>query len=220
MTKKISPSEHPVTPVALHWLHLGSLVVLTVTGIQIHALPLAERSSSSIGNLHIPAMLLFMATTILRYLWAFLGDGSSARGTYELEDDWRHFMFHKGDLRAAVQWLARYFFLRQDAPESRKYNPLQLAMYAVVFPLLILAMSLTGLALWPAFSETMAWLTSALGGEAGVRTVHYLAMWILVACTGLHLYAAILDGAGRITAMLFRYVPAAQLAERDRSGEL
>lgn len=214
MATKIAPTEHPGTAIALHWAHLLSFAVLVYTGVQIHAAPHLAGTQADVGTAHKPAMLVFMASAVARYFYAFIGNGTSERGSYELIEDWRHFLPRRGDLKASVGWLAHYVGLKRKVPDTPKYNPLQRFVYSVLVPASVVVMSLTGLALWASTCEIFDWVTNLLGGEAGVRAVHYGTMWALIGLTAAHVYAAVADGLGRIALMMFGMIPTRQRAER------
>lgn len=211
MSAQISPYEHPVTPVALHWLHIGSLAALTYTGLEIMwAAPSAAEPAAA--STHMGIMPLFLASTVLRVIWAFLGAGSAERGSYYLTDDWRHFGFGRGDAASAREWLAHYAGLKKEKPETAKYNPLQRGVYLFAFPACIIALAVTGLSMSKTWTLQFAWVTQLLGSDESVRAAHVLAMQILLTLTVLHTYAAIRDGLGRMGLMLFRFVPRSELA--------
>lgn len=204
MSRPLSRAEHPLTAFILHWLHLASFVVLACTGLAIHAMPEAARRGSEVLSLHMAAMPVFLISTILRVMWAFLGDGSASRGEDRLTSDWRHFLFHRGDWHVAQAWVRRYLGSKEPVPDGEKYNPLQKVVYVLLFPLGIVILTLTGLAMDPSFCETLAWVPKTLGGEGPLHLAHYISMWFMIVLTAAHVYAAIRDGGCRLMFMLVR----------------
>lgn len=207
MSRAVSKTEHPITAVFLHWLHLASFMMLTITGIQLRLLASAGPGHDAARTLHDAFMPLFIISAVLRFAWSFLGGGSASRGSNVRQGDWRHFVFHRGDARIARAWVRKYLGMSVEVPDSGKYNPLQRIVYTALFPACVITLALTGLALHPSFSAMLAWVTDLLGGEAAVRNAHFMTMWALVALTTLHLYAAVIDGCGRITLMLAFWIP-------------
>lgn len=207
MSRVVSKTEHPITAVLLHWLHLAAFVMLTITGMQLRFLDDASASHEAARALHDAFMVLFIISAVVRFAWSFLGGGSASRGSDARRGDWRHFVFHSGDARMAWAWIRKYLGVSVEVPEAEKYNPLQKVVYTTLFPACVITLALTGLALHPSFSMTLSWMTDTLGSEGAVRDVHYATTWVLVALTALHLYAAVLDGCGRITLMLVYWIP-------------
>lgn len=214
MSHAVSKTEHPITAVFLHWLHLASFLMLTITGMQLRLLDGASPEHVAARTLHDAFVPMFLISAVLRFAWSFLGNGSATRGSNVRQGDWRHFVFRRGDARAAWAWIRKYLGASVEVPEDQKYNPLQKTVYTALFPACIVILALTGLALHPSFAASLSWVTDLLAGEGGVRTAHFVAMWALVALTALHLYAAVLDGCGRITLMLAFWIP-----ERCRAAE-
>lgn len=198
----------------MHWVHIGALGVLTYTGLQIHSLSAVSESHSA-GNIHMGVMPLFLGTAIIRFIWAFTGSGSAERGAFHRMSDWRHFVFHRGDGRAAMDWLACYAGIHKEAPPVLKYNPLQRAVYAFVFPILVVVLAITGFSLSDSYVDSMAGITGFLGGEEQVRALHTTAMWALLLLTALHSYAAFRDGLGRLSLMLTGWTPRSMRAQPD-----
>lgn len=207
MDKRVTPQEHPLTAVILHWMHMASFVYLMATGIMVMRAPEALQTSSELSRHHMVGWVVFLLTAFIRYAWAFLGDGSAEKGSHELVSDWRHFTFKRGDGREVMLWLTKYAKPGTDVPRVAKYNPLQKIVYAICFPAAIVLMAISGFALSPSFSGLVTWFTDLIGGVESARLIHDAGMLLLIALSLLHLYAAIYGGAGRILMMLVHWVP-------------
>jgi len=209
VSRPITREEHPVSAVALHWVHLVSLGALVFTGLEIHELPPQLWNLASTSRVHGLVAGVFLMTFLTRFAWAFLSDGSASKGSTTLVGDWRHFGYHRGDVASAREWLGYYTLRRKGSPGEDKYNPLQRGVYVILFPLMILWMLLTGLALWPGTSIRMAPFTNLVGGAQAARLGHYDGMVLLIALCAVHLYAALLGGWPTIANMFLCWVPRA-----------
>lgn len=208
MSVPVTPQEHPFTARVLHWTHLASFLYLAVSGVQIH---LAEKGSPALETLdrhHMVGWMVFLGSAAARVAWAFLGDGSAAKGSTLRIPDWMHFTLGRGDGAGTAQWFVRYATFQKHLPDVAKYNPLQRTVYALLFPLAILASALTGLTLTPDFTEAFTWLPPLLGGENGVRVAHEVAMGAIVVLSAVHLYAGLKAGFGRVSMMMLGWTPA------------
>lgn len=214
VSASFSREEHPVTTIVLHWAHLLAFFYLVYTGIQIHALPAGSEVPAALDQQHMLGWVIFLASTFWRLVWAFMGDGSATHGSHEIEEDWHHFSFRRGDLKLAGKWLVAYLTFKRNAelPQNTKYNPLQRIVYSIAFPVIVAACAATGLALWPTTEALFAGFTGFLGGEESVRQAHYAIMIAMLVLTGMHVYAAAFAGLSRLTAMLFRWAPARERA--------
>lgn len=77
---------------------------------------------------------------------------------------------------------------------GRAYGPLQKLSYAGVMFVLLPLMALTGLSMSPSFNAAAPWLLDAFGGRQTARTIHFLAMLLLVAFFAVHILMVILAG--------------------------
>lgn len=77
---------------------------------------------------------------------------------------------------------------------GRSYAPLQKLSYAAVLLVLLPLMILTGLAMSPGFNATAPWLPELFGGRQTARTIHFVAMVLLVAFFVIHILMVILAG--------------------------
>lgn len=193
--------------VVLHWIHLVAMVGLAGTGLLINLLQSGSHAHLLAASLHKALMPWFLLSAVFRVAWSFVGEGSAERGAHHVRADWRHFVWNRGDSRIAIAVLRRY--LKQDVtvPATGKYNPLQKIAYTVVFPACITLLAVTGLAIHPSFNIALAPVNDALGGAEITRLVHLDAMWLLLALTGGHVYAAVSDSPGRVSLMMLNWIP-------------
>ncbi len=196
-----TPEEHPVTAMVLHWLHLLSLFVLIFTGIYIH-FPWFPGAMGVMRQWHFVSMWIFIATTVVRVYWAFFGTGSAPRGSTVKERDADFFLPEAANKGEFLQTVRYYLFLRRTHPRSGKYNPLQKAAYNVV-PFLVLVQAVTGLAIFSPTARYFDALTSAVGGLAQMRALHYLMMFVFIVFLLVHVYLGLAEDIAEFPAMFF-----------------
>ena len=200
--------EHPWPAVLMHWAHLLSFFVLIGTGLQIHSHAGWFGTIGTVRQVHFVAMYVFILTTVVRIYWAFFGAGSARLGGLTRERDWRFLGLNWADVKSTPAWISYYLFLRKEKPTVVKYGSLQKLTYAILFPLAILVMALTGFAMFAPTASSMLWFTTAMGGLNGVRLIHYFGMWVLIMFFTIHLYLVIVEEPGQASIMLLHSVPA------------
>lgn len=219
MSHKLTRLEHPWPAVLMHWAHLLSFFVLIITGLAIHAHTDLLGTIQSMRSAHSIAAFVFVLTTVTRIYWAFFGAGSAALGGLVRHRDWRFFGLNWADVKSTPQWIAYYLFIRKTKPHVVKYGSLQKLTYALLFPLGILVMALSGFALFAPTAGAMMWYTNMVGGLNAVRLVHYLAMWVLIMFFMIHLYLVLVEEPAQASTMLFRTVPPSKRVKGDYAEE-
>jgi len=96
---------------------------------------------------------------------------------------------------------ARFDFHNHDDPAA--YNTLQKLSYVATIFVLIPVMVLTGLAMSPAMDAAWPWLIDIFGGRQSARSIHFIAMVLLVGFIIVHLTLVILAGpVGEVMSMI------------------
>lgn len=178
-------------PVRLtHWLTFSSIVVLSVTGAYIAGpflVPFSDGTMRDVRFLHLVAAFTFLASGVLRTYWLFAGNQFSR---------WRAFV--PTDRRHAREFLSQtqyYAFLRKDLPGILGHNALAGGAYTIVF-FLFLVQSLTGAGLQAVhgglWAQLFGWVPTIFFGEQGMRFIHHLLMWVILAFAVQHVYSAVL----------------------------
>ncbi|HEX2755376.1 MAG TPA: Ni/Fe-hydrogenase, b-type cytochrome subunit [Candidatus Limnocylindrales bacterium] len=179
-------------PVRLtHWVTFGTLIALAVTGSYIadpFLITPGQDTMRLVRFVHIVAAYSFVASGIVRTYWLFAGNQFS-RWTAFVPTN-RH---HLRELARQTQW---YLFLRRDLPGILGHNALASGTYLVVF-FLFLLQTATGFALvgihgTQPWATLLGWLPGVLFGEQGVRLIHHLLMWAIIAFAIHHVYSALL----------------------------
>lgn len=181
--------EHPLPASLMHWAHLISLIVLTVTGLYIHW-PWTPGLMGIMRNTHFVFMYVFIFTAIIRVYWAFFGAGSAPLGSHEKIPDYKFFgpqRENRGTIGGTIKY---YTFFGKEAPPVSKYNGLQKGTY-VFWLFLIAYQAITGFALWSPTAAYFLPLTYVVGGVIVMRMLHYLGMWLFLITVAVHIYLAI-----------------------------
>lgn len=179
-------------PVRLtHWLTVGTIVVLSVTGSYIadpFLLPVTEATMRTIRFIHLVAAYAFIASGVLRTYWLFAGNQFS-RWTAFIPTNRRHLR----EFAAQTGW---YLFLRRELPAILGHNALAGGTYTVVYILFAIQVvtgfglaAVHGTAPW---ATLFGWVPAVMFGEQGMRLVHHLVMWAILAFLVHHVYAALL----------------------------
>jgi len=175
------PAVQPAWLRVTHWLNVLAVVVMVLSGWRIYnaspifdfRFPNAYTLGGWLGGAllwHFAAMWLLVGNG-LAYLLLNLATGRMARRLFPVSP--------RGILRDA--WAALRGRLAHDDP--RHYNHVQRAAY--LFAILDLAaLVLSGLAIWKPVQ--LAWLCDLMGGFQPARTVHFVAMALLVAFIVVH----------------------------------
>lgn len=174
-----------------HWLTFGSIVVLSVTGGYIAEPFLVSPGGpimATVRFLHMVAAFLFLASGLLRTYWLFAGNRWAR---------WTAFVpVTLAQRRELIRQIGWYAFLRREAPRVLGHNGLAAGTYLVVF-FLFAIQTVTGFALAGAhgtqpWATLFGWVPGLLGGLQGVRLIHHLLMWAILAFMIHHVYSALL----------------------------
>ncbi len=99
-----------------------------------------------------------------------------------------------------------YLFISKTRPRVDKYNPLQALTYGYLFPLLIVAMALTGFGMYPPASAYFGWVVNVLGSPNNVRFVHFTLCFVMLSVWLIHLYLVVMEDPAETAPMLFHSV--------------
>src|SRR5688572_17091835 len=179
-----------------HWLNAVFLVGMVASGLQIynaythfglrdHPLPLpnpldgtpmpewARLGGWLAGGLNWHFLLA----------WPFVITGLVYLGFLVFSGEWRSLVFRPRDIRPALQMQLYYLRLRKGHPPQGKHNALQKAAYTFIVVLGAISV-LSGFAIYNPIQ--LSWLTSVFGGYELARYWHFIAVWLFVGFTLLH----------------------------------
>lgn len=186
-------------PVRLaHWLLVGSILLLAVTGIYIGNpfLPVTGEATrhfvmGSMKSIHFVAAMVFILAFVGRVLWMFAGNPYAR---------WHQFLpMTARRIKGIWNTFTFYVFLRRDSPAFVGHNPLAGAIYTIVYTLCFV-MICTGLALASANAhmdsmlQSFDFLIPLFGGLQMARFIHHVAMWLILGFAAHHVWSAFLMG--------------------------
>ena len=200
---------------ATHWLNAALLVLMVGSGLQIYAafphfghkgqlLPVPNPfDSDRFGPMPEWARLGGWLAGGLNWhfalAWPFVITGMVYLGYLGLSGEWRSLLLRPRDLPRAWAMQLYYLRLRKEHPPQGKHNALQKAAYTFIVLLGGLAV-LTGFAIYKPVQ--LAWLTTLFGGFELARYWHFVAVWVFVAFTLLHVALVFLVDPASLRAML------------------
>lgn len=187
-----------------HWVTFLSIVVLSVTGAYIASPFLVSPGATTMRDVrfvHVVAGFVFLASGIVRTYWLFAGNRFSR---------WTAFV---PTTRRALDELAEqtrfYVFRRRGMPAIIGHNALAASTYTVVFALFVVQ-TVTGFGLMAMhgtqpWATLFGWVPFVTFGEQGMRLIHHLIMWAIIAFAIHHVYSAVLvdhlEGSGLLSSI-------------------
>ena len=115
--------------------------------------------------------------------WPFVITGLVYLLFLALTGEWRPLLFRPRDVGPAVQMQLYYLKLRKEHPPQGKHNALQKGAYTFIV-LLGAVSALSGFAIYKPVQ--LSWLTTLFGGYELARYWHFVAVWVFVGFTLLH----------------------------------
>lgn len=132
-------------------------------------------------------------------MWPLMAVGVLYVGYLIYSGEWRQLVFRPRDTRGALEMSKYYLRIRKDHPPQGKHNPLQKAAYTGILVLGALSV-LTGLTMWKPVQ--LAPLTAAFGGFQAARYWHFIAVWLFVAFTIMHVILVFVADPASLRAMI------------------
>lgn len=174
-----------------HWVTFSAIVVLTLTGSYIadpFFFAYNVDTMRVVRSAHLLAAWIFLASGVVRTYWLFAGNQFS-RWTAFIPTNRRHL----DEVRTQT---AFYSFLSKELPGVLGHNALAGGTYFVVF-FLFLIQTVTGFGMAAIhgiepFATLFGWVPAVMFGEQGMRLIHHLLMWAIIAFAIHHVYSAVL----------------------------
>ena len=195
----------------LHWLWVLLIVALAVTGLMISEGWLLWYGDLTNGFafgwirlVHLTAGWLLAAVLILRFARCFFGSNRYQRWSALVPLSFR-------SLKDTATTAKNYLLMRSwKNPSYIGHNPLQQWTYTAIL-LILVGMALTGFSIYAMydphhwFFRWFMWLNHLIG-NANVRLIHTIGMWLLLLFLPAHIYLSILadnvDRQGAITSII------------------
>ena len=198
--------------VITHWVNLICIIVLAFTGFYIHY-PWFPGFMSVARGAHFFFMYTLIINLAIRLIFLFIVKTAGVPGNRNVETDIKSWLPQKANRGKLFPTLGFYLFMRKTHPTHAKYNPLQKATYALLFPAGIVVMAATGFTLYAPTVEYMLWFATLVGGFETVRAIHYFTMWVMIAFVMIHLYLVVFEDLREGALMLFGIAPSAKPAD-------
>lgn len=115
--------------------------------------------------------------------WPFVISGLLYLGFLVVSGEWRALLFRPRDIKPAIAMQLYYLRLRPEHPPQGKHNALQKGAYTFIVALGAIA-ALSGFAIYKPVQ--LAWLTWLFGGYELARYWHFVAVWLFIGFTILH----------------------------------
>jgi thiosulfate reductase cytochrome b subunit len=131
--------------------------------------------------------------------WIFLLSGAVYVAYLLLSGEWRALVFRPRDIGPATQMQLYYLRLRREHPPQGKHNALQKGAYTFTIALGAISL-LTGFAIYKPVQ--LWWLTALFGGYELARYWHFIAVWLFVAFTLVHVTLVFLVDPASIRSMI------------------
>lgn len=191
----------------MHWVIVGSIAVLTISGIVIANANMGLLVDHPTGMnlnraIHTGAGYIFVLAVIARLVWMFQGN------RYER---WPNFLPVTRERRKQLMDTIKYYsFMKKEPISEAGHNPLAGFAYFMMYMLFILQ-SLSGLVMvgqdrqggwiWDATSWMLAWIDGPI-----IRFVHHGIMWVIAVFVIQHLYSMVLvdieENSGIVSSMV------------------
>lgn len=174
-----------------HWVIVGTIVVLSVTGAYIadpFLIPPGGSVMMTVRFVHMLAAFTFLGCGVVRTYWLFAGNRFA---------HWRAF-FPTNRVQARELWdqLKWYLLVRRDPPRILGHNALAAASYLIVFVLFgiqtVTGFALVGMHGIEPWATLFGWVPDVMFGVQGMRLIHHLIMWAILGFVVHHVYAAVL----------------------------
>jgi Ni/Fe-hydrogenase 1 B-type cytochrome subunit len=184
--------RHPMSFRILHELIMVSILLLIITGFYIHR-PFVGGGGflmSLMRGVHSFFAIVLIITTIARVVAMFVGK----------DRDWRSFIPNGADFKLLPKTINYYAYIGKEPELKKKYNPLQMISYCVVF-IFIVFQILSGIALkYP--DGAFSWFNYGwLNNEIETRMAHFVVMWLLIMFLMIHVYLTIREKFSEIKEM-------------------
>ncbi|KAA3624852.1 MAG: Ni/Fe-hydrogenase, b-type cytochrome subunit [Bacteroidetes bacterium] len=214
--KRVFVWEMPVR--VFHWITVGTVTSLTITGFLIANPPAIMSASEATGSywfgvvrfIHFLSAYIFFFNMLMRIYWSFVGNKFA---------HWSNFWpFNKKRLKNVLHVLKVDVLLMNEKEHdltnlSVGHNAVAGFSYLVLF-LLALVQVFTGFGLYADMSgwflpKMFGWVVPALGGDFAARMWHHVTMWVMIIFVMIHIYLVFfhdwLEGRGETSSMISGY---------------
>lgn len=211
---RIQRGRHSVVTRVCHWINLLCIVVLIMSGLQIFnaypslhwgefgatADPAWLRLDPFPGWATIPTWRDLATGRQWHFFfgWVFVINGLVYLTAHTISGHMRRDIIPRAaELAPAHVWHdvkehARLNFPKGEA--ARRYHVLQKLAYGGTLLVILPVLILSGLSMSPSINASWDFLPDLFGGRAGARSMHFIAMWLLIAFIVVHVAMVMLAG--------------------------
>jgi thiosulfate reductase cytochrome b subunit len=195
-----------------HWLHAVVLAGMIASGLQIYlAFPHIGQKGHVFGVPNPLDMQQFPKWSRLggwlagglnwhfALAWPFVLSGAAYVLFILLSGEWRALLFRPRDTRPALAMQLYYLRLRKEPPPQGKHNALQKLAYTSILVLATISV-LSGFAIYKPVQ--LSWLVSLFGGYELTRYWHFIAVWLFIGFTIVHILAVFLSDPASLRGMI------------------
>ena len=198
-----------------HWLNAVLLVGMIASGLQIygafphfgprgHTYPLPNPFDSSRYHGFPEAVRLggWLAGGLnwhFALAWPLVITGALYFGYLIASGEWRSLLFRPRDIGPAMQMQLYYLRLRKEHPPQGKHNALQKGAYSFIMALGVISV-LSGFAIYKPVG--LWWLEAVFGGYELARYWHFVAVWLFVGFSILHVILVFVVDPASLRAMI------------------
>jgi thiosulfate reductase cytochrome b subunit len=131
--------------------------------------------------------------------WPLVITGLVYLGFLVATGQWRELLFRPSDVRPALKMQLYYLRLRKDHPAQGKHNALQKGAYTFIMVLGAISV-LSGFAIYKPVQ--LHWLTALFGGFELARYWHFVAVWLFIAFTIVHVVMVLVADRASLPSMV------------------
>ena len=129
------------------------------------------------------------------FAWLFVLNGLVYLGWTLARGHWRDLVPNGTQLRGIGGTIREHVLLRfPKGEEARHYNVLQKLAYLGVIVVLVPLLILSGLTMSPGMNAEFPWLLDLFGGRQSARTMHFVAMSLIVLFVIVHVLMVLVSG--------------------------
>ena len=201
------PEAHPFIFRFTHWVNLICMLLLILSGIEIHY-PVVPGLMGMARGVHMFCAFVILINLVFRIVAAGFVKSAPAYGTRETKLDMYTFFPQKDNRHQLIPWIKYYLFFKKEHPLGGKYGVPQKLSYLLI-AVAFFFMGYTGFCLWaPTMNIAFfAGFTTLVGGLMKVRVIHYFMMFFFICFTLIHIYLANIEGIDPTKVMLLGSKP-------------
>ena len=204
--RQILAQEHSWLVRCTHWLNAITLVVMTMSGLQIYmAFPSFGAKVPQVDFLHIPEAIRlggWLGGALqwhLTFAWMFTLTGATYVLYLIVSGKWRKVILRPQEIRGVWPMVRHYFLFKPKPEQLEPYNPLQKLAYTSTIVFGVVAV-ITGILLFQPTQFALA--VKLLGGFGMIRIYHFAAMIGFLSFVPGHLLMVALHGWSNFYSML------------------